>query len=124
MAVKKFQGVSHDMIRQIVSKIEKLEEEKRETAEYISDAYKEAKSQGFDSKVIRQLIAKRKKDPAQIAEQLEMLELYESALEPVAGKTVTVITGDNDGYKKEIVVTPKKQFVDKIKKKTLASVNA
>lgn len=77
---KRFGGVSGEMLRLIVSKIEKLEQEKKEVAEYISDAYKEAKSQGFDVKVLRQLIKIRKSDASQLAEQEEVLDLYKHAL--------------------------------------------
>lgn len=77
---KKYGGVSGEMLRQIVSKIEKLEEEKKEISEYLSDTYKEARSQGFDAKVLRQLIKIRKSDEAELAEQAEVLDLYKHAM--------------------------------------------
>ncbi len=75
-----FGGVAGDKLRQIVSRIEKLEEEKKNTAEFISDTYKEAKGMGFDVKVLRKLISLRKKDAAKLAEEEEILDLYKHAL--------------------------------------------
>lgn len=76
----KFGGISGEQLRQIVARIEKLEEEKKEIAEFISDAYKEAKSNGFDVKVLRKVISLRKRDAQQIAEEEEVLDLYKHAL--------------------------------------------
>ena len=77
---KNYGGVSGEKLRQIVAKIEKLEEEKKEVAEFLSDTYKEAKSQGFDTGVLRKLISIRKKEPAKLAEEEEVLDLYKHAL--------------------------------------------
>ena len=68
------------MLRQIVSKIEKLEAERAEVAECIKDAFSEAKGQGFDVKALRRLIAQRKADPSDLAEQEEILDIYKHAL--------------------------------------------
>lgn len=64
----------------IVSRIERLEEEKRDLAADIRDIYKEAASAGYDKKVLRTLIAERKKDAAEIEEQRTLLETYKAAL--------------------------------------------
>lgn len=58
----------------------KLEDEKKEVTEFISDTYEEAKSQGFDVAVLRKLIAQRKKDAAKLSEEEEILDLYKHAL--------------------------------------------
>ncbi len=76
----KFGGISGEQLRQIVARIEKLEEEKKEISEFISDAYKEAKGSGFDVKVLRKIITLRKRDAAQIAEEEEIIDLYKHAL--------------------------------------------
>jgi uncharacterized protein (UPF0335 family) len=76
----KFGGVSGEKLRQMVAKIEKLEEEKKEVSEYLSDTYKEARTLGFDAKVLRQLIKIRKSDPQKMAEMQEILDLYMHAL--------------------------------------------
>ncbi len=76
----KFGGISGEQLRQLVARIEKLEEEKKEVSEFISDAYKEAKANGFDVKVLRKIISLRKRDQAQIAEEEEIMDLYKHAL--------------------------------------------
>ncbi len=75
-----FGGVSGEKLRQMVAKLEKLEEEKKEVSEYLSDTYKEAKTLGFDAKVLRQVIKIRKSDKQKLAEQQEILDLYLHAL--------------------------------------------
>lgn len=75
-----FGGVSGEKLRLIVAKIEKLEQEKKEVSEYVSEAYSEAKSLGFDVKILRQVIKLRKLDQQKIAEQEEILDLYKHAL--------------------------------------------
>lgn len=67
-------------LRNSVEQIEKLEEEKKEIAEQIKEVYAEAKSFGFDTKVLRQAIRLRKIDRAEREEQEELLEQYLSAL--------------------------------------------
>lgn len=75
-----FGGVSGEKLRQMVAKLEKLEEEKKEISEYLSDTYKEAKTLGFDAKVLRNIIKIRKSDKNKLAEQQEILDLYLHAL--------------------------------------------
>lgn len=73
-------GIAADRLRSIVERIENLEGEKKALADDVKDIYAEAKSAGFDSKVIRRIIARRKKDQAEM-EQLDTLEdLYLQAL--------------------------------------------
>lgn len=55
-------------------------ENPRARAGDVKDIYAEAKSAGFDSKVIRQIIALRKKEPAEVEEQRTLLGLYGRAL--------------------------------------------
>lgn len=68
-------------LRNSVEQIEKLEEEKKEIAEQIKEVYAEAKSFGFDTKVLRQTIRLRKIDRAEREEQEELLDLYLNALD-------------------------------------------
>ena len=58
-------------------RIERLGEEKAQLAEDIREIYTEAKGTGFDTKVIRKLIARRKQDQDELAEQDALLETYE-----------------------------------------------
>ena len=73
-------AVAADRLRAFVSRIERLEEEKAAMAADIREIYAEARGDGFDTKVLRQVIARRKKDAAELQEQDALLELYLSAL--------------------------------------------
>ena len=73
-------GVAADRLRSLVDRIERLEEEKKALAEDIKDVFAEAKSAGFDVKVLRQLIRLRRQQPAEIEEQETLLDLYRRAL--------------------------------------------
>lgn len=67
-------------LKSLVERIERLEEEKAGLAEDIREVYGEAKSTGFDVKVMRQIIRLRKIDGNERAEQEELLELYKASL--------------------------------------------
>jgi uncharacterized protein (UPF0335 family) len=72
--------VAQDMLRSIVERIERLEEEKAALANDIKEVYAEAKGNGFDTKSLRQVIRIRKQDKAERQEAEAILELYLSAL--------------------------------------------
>lgn len=69
-----------DQLTLIVEKIERLEDERRDIADLIKDAYAEAKGNGFDTTALRKVIAMRRKDADQRAEEEAMLEAYMAAL--------------------------------------------
>jgi uncharacterized protein (UPF0335 family) len=73
-------GIAVDRLRSIIERIERLEEERKALANDIKDIYAEAKSAGFDVKVVRQLISLRRKEPAEVEEQETLLDLYKRAL--------------------------------------------
>src|SRR3954453_12670903 len=73
-------GIAVDRLRSIIERIERLEEERKALASDIKDIYAEAKSAGFDVKVLRQLISIRRKEPAEVEEQDTLLDLYKRAL--------------------------------------------
>lgn len=73
-------GIAADRLRSIVERIERLEEERKALGNDIKDIYAEAKSAGFDIKVLRQIISLRKKEPAEVEEQETLLDLYRRAL--------------------------------------------
>ena len=77
-------NVAAERLNSIVERIEKLEEERKLLQADIKDIYTEAKSAGFDVKVLRMLIASRKKDQAEWEEQQAMLETYMQALGQLA----------------------------------------
>ena len=67
-------------LRQIIERIERLEAEKRDAMEAQKEVYAEAKGRGYDSAIIRKIVAMRKKDAADISEEQAMLEMYMQAL--------------------------------------------
>jgi uncharacterized protein (UPF0335 family) len=67
-------------LKSIVERIERLEEEKKAIAGDIKEVYAEAKGNGFDIKILRKVIALRKKDANEREEEEAMLDLYLSAL--------------------------------------------
>jgi uncharacterized protein (UPF0335 family) len=69
-------GIAKDRLRSIVDRIERLEEEKRALISDIKDIYTEAKSAGFDGKVIRRLIADRRCNQEEVEEQYTLLDIY------------------------------------------------
>lgn len=77
-------NMAADRLKSIVERIEKLEEERKALQEDIKDIYTEAKSAGFDPKVLRMVIASRKKDQAEWEEQQALLETYMKALGQLA----------------------------------------
>ncbi|MBB4268129.1 DUF2312 domain-containing protein [Roseospira visakhapatnamensis] len=73
-------GIAADQLRSFIERIERLEEEKENLSNDIRDVYAEAKSTGFDTKIMRQLVRLRKMDRDDLAEQDEILELYRRAV--------------------------------------------
>jgi len=73
-------NIAGDRLRSIVERIERLEEERKALGSDIKDIYSEAKSAGFDIKVLRQLIRIRKQEPAEIEEQETLLDVYRRAI--------------------------------------------
>lgn len=71
---------ARDKLKQLVARIEKLEEEKKSIADDIKETYGEAKALGFDSKVLRQVVRWRKQDRQEREEQEQVRELYLHAL--------------------------------------------
>lgn len=71
-------------LRGIVERIEKLEDDKAAIAADIKEIYAEAKANGFDTKILRKVIALRKKEAAERAEEEAMLEVYMNALGMIA----------------------------------------
>lgn len=67
-------------LRQFIERIERLEEEKSGLLEDIKEIYSEAKSRGFDAKIMRQIIRARKLDEHDRQEQEALFELYMRAI--------------------------------------------
>ncbi len=73
-------GVAAGQIKSIIERVERLEEEKAAIAGDIKEIYAEAKSNGYDVKVLRQIVRIRKQDTAERQEQEAILDLYLHAL--------------------------------------------
>jgi uncharacterized protein (UPF0335 family) len=71
-------------LKSFVERIEHLEEEKKGIADDIRDVFAEAKGQGFDTKIMRQVIRLRKKDVSERQEEEALLDLYLHALGMIA----------------------------------------
>jgi uncharacterized protein (UPF0335 family) len=69
-----------DKLKQIVARIERLEEEKAGLAADIKEVYGEAKGMGYDTKVLRKVVRHRKQDARERAEQEQVMDLYLAAL--------------------------------------------
>jgi uncharacterized protein (UPF0335 family) len=72
--------VSGDQLRTIVERIEKIEEEIRELNEGKREIFQEAKGNGFDIKVIREIVRLRKQDQKEREEHESLLEVYLRAM--------------------------------------------
>lgn len=72
--------VQGDQLKSIVQRIERLEEEKKTIADDIKEVYAEAKGNGYDVKVLRKVIAIRKRDANERAEEEAILDLYLQAV--------------------------------------------
>ncbi|MCA0907427.1 DUF2312 domain-containing protein [Ruegeria marisrubri] len=72
--------VTSGELRQFVERIERLELEKKDIADQIKEVYAESKSRGYDVKALRSIIALRKRDKDDIAEQEAVIEMYKEAL--------------------------------------------
>lgn len=73
-------GISSEQLRQLIERIERLEEEKKNIAEDIKQVYSEAKSNGFDAKTIREIIKVRKVDASELEEREYLFDTYRRAL--------------------------------------------
>jgi len=73
-------GIAADRLRSIIERVERLEEERKALAGDIKDIFSEAKSAGFDVKVIKEILKLRKMEPAQVEEQETLLDIYRRAL--------------------------------------------
>lgn len=73
-------GVARDQLRSFIERIERLEEEKKTIQDDIKDVYGEAKSTGFDTKILKEVIRLRKQDADERAERQAILDTYLFAL--------------------------------------------
>ena len=74
---------SKGQLKSVIERVERLEEEKKEVMEQIKEVYGEAKSNGFDVKILRKIVALRKKSADERSEEEAVLETYMMALDMV-----------------------------------------
>lgn len=67
-------------LRQFVERFERLDEERKAITEQQKEVMAEAKGRGYDTKVLRKIIALRKRDENDIAEEEAVMEMYKEAL--------------------------------------------
>lgn len=73
--------IAPEQLRQYVSRIERLESDKADITDDIKQVFDEAKANGFDIKIMKQVLKLKKLDKASLAEQEEILDLYRTALD-------------------------------------------
>ena len=78
-------GIAADALKSFIERIERLEEEKKAMADDIKDIYGEAKSTGFDPRIMRQIVRLRKMNEADRQEQEMLLDTYTHALGMIRG---------------------------------------
>ena len=73
-------AVTADELRQFIEQFEQLEAEKKDIAERQKEVMSEAKARGYDTKAMRKIVALRKRDKDDIAEEEAILDMYKAAL--------------------------------------------
>ena len=80
MSVVAGSGAVAEQLTQLIERIERLEEEKRALMADIKDVYAEAKANGFEPKIMRQVVRLRSMDSDLLSEQDALLDTYREAL--------------------------------------------
>lgn len=73
-------GAAQSQLKSIIERVERLEEDKAAVMNDIKEVYAEAKGNGFDTGILRKVIALRKMEPAKRQEQAAMIDLYLAAI--------------------------------------------
>ena len=73
-------SVTAEELRQFIERAEQLAAEKADIAEQEKELFAEAKGRGYDTAVMRKIIAMRKRQPDEVAEEEAIIEMYKSAL--------------------------------------------
>jgi uncharacterized protein (UPF0335 family) len=83
-------GMAADQLRKHIERVERLEEEKKDISDDIREVYAEAKSQGFDTKVMKIVVKLRKLDPTERQEALGMVvDEGQAELDRIGGLTTS-----------------------------------
>jgi uncharacterized protein (UPF0335 family) len=78
-------SINSGELQAFISRIERLEEEKRAIADDVKEVYQELKGSGYDARIVRKIIARRRMDESKRQEEEALIELYEEALGPLKG---------------------------------------
>ena len=73
-------AVTADELRQFIERFEQLDSEKKDVTEQQKELMAEAKGRGYDTKVMKKIVALRKQKPDDIAEEEAVLDMYKAAL--------------------------------------------
>jgi uncharacterized protein (UPF0335 family) len=73
-------GIAAGELKSFVERIERLDAEKKDIADQQKEVMAEAKGRGYDVKVLRKIIAIRKRDANDLAEEEAVMEMYKAAL--------------------------------------------
>ena len=73
-------AVTAEELRQFIERFEHLEAERKDIADQQKEVMAEAKGRGYDTRVLRKVIAMRKRDKDDLAEEEAVLEMYKAAL--------------------------------------------
>ena len=73
-------AVTADELRQFIERFEQLDSEKKDVTEQQKELMAEAKGRGYDTRIMRKVIALRKRKPDELAEEEAVLEVYKAAL--------------------------------------------
>jgi len=92
---------AHGQLKAFIERIERLEEEKATIAQDIREVYAEAKANGFDTKIMRKVVALRKKEAAEREEERLLLDVYLAALGMLADTPLGEAALEREGLAKE-----------------------
>lgn len=73
-------NVTADELRQFIERYEQLESEKKDIIEQMKELMAEARGRGYDTKVMKKVIALRKRKPDEIAEEEAIMDMYKASL--------------------------------------------
>ncbi len=98
-------------LKSFVERIERLEAEKAELASDIREVFAEAKGEGYDTRIIRQVLRERKLSPEELREREEMLDTYRNALgmladSPLGEAALRIAETRREGARLTIEVKP------------------
>lgn len=74
------ESVDSPALKAFIERIERLDEDREAIVEDIKSVFAEAKDEGFDPKIMKKVLARRKKDREKVREEDALIETYESAL--------------------------------------------